>query len=173
MRYFRQPDQYSCGPTAIANALVWGGVEVKLRQMMPLLSFSCQTRDLEFPDDWEANGTLDSNFDRTLRYASKGLFTVRRTSNATANQIKKHLLNGGAIALGYFWKEGSESGEHFVFIPEFKRDHFIFVNDHNCRKGRVSRQRSIEKMKEYLRVCGPNNQRPVVWFLTLKAAKTE
>lgn len=173
MRYFRQPDQYSCGPTAIANALVWGGVDVKIRQLIPLLKFSCQTIDFEFPDNWEANGTMDSHFDRTLRYASKGVLKVRRSQDPTTDAIKEHLLSGGAVALGYYWKEGDQSGEHYVFISEFKKEHFVFINDHDCRKGRTSRHRSIKRVREYLKNRDSENNPAVVWYLTRKAAESE
>lgn len=174
MRYFRQPDQYSCGPTAIANALVWAKVEVKFRPVMPFLQFSCHTRDLEFPNDWDSNGTLNSHFDRTLRYVTKGILDIRRVKNPSVAQMKKHLLLGGAIAFSYHWREkDGQRGDHFVFVPEMKGDDFVVVNDHDLRKGRTSRLRSTKKMREFLKNWGGGDQYATVWLLSRKAAKSE
>lgn len=160
MRYIRQPDSYSCGPTAILNAMKWAGIDAT-SQYLPYLQFSCRTIDLETPADPESHGTLSSDFDRVLRYVGTGAFHVRRKKNPTASEMKRHLEKGNAIALAYYWEDETEKGEHFCFIAGLERGLFVCINDHS--RPDTIRLRHMKTIKSWLT---KHNDCPMAWFLT-------
>lgn len=154
-RYVKQPNQYSCGPTAILNALKWAGLDVTL-QHHPLLEFSCRAED----SDDDEFGILDHDFDRVLRWAGKNVFTVRRSKTPTLEVIREHLKNGGSVCLGYSWTE--ELGGHYAFIAGLDRGLFMVINDHIFDKKR----RTAKTIQKWL--SNKTSDAPIAWFLTRK-----
>lgn len=165
MRYARQPDKYSCGPTAILNAMKWAGLDATSRNHLPYLQFSCRTIDLQHPEDFDSNGTLDSDFDRVLRYVGSGVFRVRRKKFPSAKELKKHLKKGGAVAICYHWEEAGQSGEHFCFLAGFERGFFVVINDHDAPNTETVRLRTFATIRKWLKKRKDN---PSGWFLTME-----
>lgn len=166
MRYVAQPDDYSCGPIAILNALKWAGLDASLRESLPFLQFGCRTIDPETPHDLESNGTTDTDFDRVLRYVLKGKFRVRRKKHPKLSDIENHCMGGGAVALSYYWNEGGEFGDHFCFISGMEKGRFVIANDHHAKTKNAVLIRSAKTLCRWLRVHGDD---PIAWFLTPKA----
>jgi hypothetical protein len=165
MRYLRQPDRYSCGPTAIINAMKWAGLDATSRDYLPYLQFSCRTIDLQNPTDADLNGTMDHDFDRVLRYVGKDVFKIKRRRSPSLPEIIRHLKRGGAVALSYFWQESGQEGLHFCFISGMDRGSFVCVNDHDAPNTATIRKRSRKTLKKWLRKA---HDCPTVWFLSLE-----
>lgn len=162
MRYVKQPDSYSCGPTAILNAMKWAGIDATSRNHLPYLQFSCRTIDLETPDDSENHGTLDSDFDRVLRYVGRGIFRVQKKKRPTVELLRRRLKNGEAIALVYYWEQGAQTGEHFCFIAGLWHGLFVCINDHGAPTIMLRRASTIKEwLKKY-------EDRPTAWFLSME-----
>ena len=163
MRYIRQPDEISCGPTAILNALKWGGMPVT-HDDLPKIQFACKTVNAYDPFDTENAGTYDHDFDRTLRYAGAPLFDVKRKNSFSFKSVKEHLLSGGAVCIGYYWVENGKEGAHFAFIEKIEKGYWVTINDHSSSS---AVKRRVEKtVRKWLtsRKMGC----PSVWFLTRK-----
>lgn len=165
MRYARQPDKYSCGPTAILNALKWAGEDVSTKEHLPFLQFGCRTIDLEHPHDIDLNGTTDDDFDRVLRYVAKGMFRIRKVNHRSVAKMKAHLARGGAICFSYYWAEDGQSGHHFAFIEKLDRGQFVIVNDHNAQNEDTVTIRTSTTLRRWLK---KHKESPCVWFLTLQ-----
>lgn len=163
MRYIRQPDEISCGPTAILNALKWAGLPVT-HDDLPKIQFACKTANAIDPNDTENAGTYDHDFDRTLRYAGAPAFKVKRKSNFSFKSVKDHLLAGGAVCIGYYWEEKGQEGAHFAIIERIEGGYWITVNDH-LSKTAVKRRKEAT-VRKWLTL--KKNGCPSVWFLTLK-----
>lgn len=161
-RYVLQSDRYSCGPIAILNALKWAGQKINKFELLPFLQFACRTIDLEYPEDFDLNGTHDSDFERVLRYTGKGMFFIKRPKILTVKQLKLHLKRGGALAFSYYWKDGADGGEHWAFMPEYKNSSFMIVNDHT---GEVVKARSEKTIRQWFR---KKYSSPTFYLLTLK-----
>lgn len=161
MGYIVQDDDYSCGPTAIINSLVWAGISVS-KEDLDLYRFSCRTIDPEFPKDWDLNGTTDADLDRVLRYAGKGRFRVKRTRRPTVPMLIRHLQKGGAFVLSYFWKEGVQSGHHFAFVSEMNRGCFAVINDH--AKDGIVTLRTQQTLRKWLK---RKDESPICWLIEM------
>lgn len=160
----KQPDSYSCGPTAILNAMKWAGIDAT-GQHLSYIQFSCRTIDLETPSDSTNHGTLTSDFDRVIRYVGSGVYTVKRKSRPTVSELKRHLQRGEAIAFAYHWEEAGQKGEHFCFISGFSKGLFVCINDHNALDGAticLRRAKTIKKWMKRFDDC------PIAWFLTME-----
>jgi hypothetical protein len=162
MRYIKQPDKFSCGPTAILNAMKWAGIDANGRDHIPYLQFACRTYDLE---DMEGQGTFNHDFDRVLRYVGKGSFAVKRKKNPTLSEMRRHLKAGHAIALAYHWEDGGQSGEHFCFIAGLWNGLFICINDHTELSGPTIRLRRPETVRKWLKKY---EDCPTAWFLMIE-----
>lgn len=170
MKYIRQPDKYSCGPTAIVNAMKWAGIDANSRELIPFLQFGCRTIDLENPEDAESNGTTDQDFDRVLRYVAKGHFKIRRRKNPRINEIIKHLKAGKAVVLSYFWGPGSLKYGHFCFLLSVERGRVVTINDHESE---TIRRRTFATIAKWIKNKSWDEKKgedesPYAYFLTLE-----
>jgi hypothetical protein len=166
--YIRQPDEYSCGPTAIYNALLWAGYDSESKVIVPFLQFACQVHD---PEDHRAGGTNDSDFDRVIRYVGHGFFTTKLVRNPTVESIKRHLKKGGSVCLGYYWDETvDQDGEHFCFFAGMSGNNFTVVNDQDSMvcPDKTVRNRTQKTVKGWMKKrfgC------PTAWLLTKKRSE--
>lgn len=165
MKYCRQPDNYSCGPTAIINAMKWAGMDASLKSHLPFLQFGCHTIDLECPDP-ENNGTTDWDFDRVLRYVAKGTFTVNRKKKPSFKELKAHLEKGHAACMSYHWEENNQIGDHFCFIEKLERGLFVCVNDHNAANENTVTYRSDKTIQKWLK---KGDEYPFIWLLRISS----
>jgi hypothetical protein len=143
----------------------WSGIDASSRNHLPFLQFSCRTIDPEFPDDFDANGTTDQDFDRVLRYVGKGNFKVRRKKHPTLAQIRAHLKSGGAVALSYRWRESGQIGDHFCFIAGTSRGSWICINDHYSPDQGTTRLRKPKTVAKWIK---RGKDYPTAWFLSLE-----
>ena len=167
MRYVAQSDDFSCGPVAILNALKWVGSDATIKNYLPFLQFGCRTIDLEDPTNWDDNGTSNQDFDRILRYVGKGKFKIRRTHRPTVPMIRRHLMAGGSVALGYFWRDGTSFGEHFCFLSKMENNQFVTANDHLSTTYNAVCYRLEKTIRRWLK---KSDDSPVAWFLTKESA---
>lgn len=161
MGYIVQDDAYSCGPTAIINALKWAGLDAT-KEDLDLFRFSCRTIDPEFPNDWDSNGTTDADLDRVLRYAGKGKIKVKKIKNPSVPMLIGHLQSKGAVIISYYWKEGAQDGHHFAFISAFKKGLFEVVNDHANKKTIMLRTKAT--LHKWLK---KKDESPICWFIEM------
>jgi len=160
--YVKQPNPYSCGPTAILNALKWAGLDVTLQQF-PLLEYSCRTSGPDGDKEDDEIGILDHDFDRVLRWSGKRIFKkIKRKKYPTFKEIKKHLQKGGSICLGYYWIEGKQSGGHYAFLSGIKNGLIEVINDHSVDdKINLRTDKTIRKWMKSKKIDAP-----IAWFLT-------
>jgi hypothetical protein len=129
-RYARQKkSSFNCGPVAILNCLKWAGAKVNVRQHLPYLEFAVRIHD-----NAEDPGTLDHDFDRVLRYSASKNLSVLRPKRLTLRALEKHLDQGGAVAVGYYFSGG---GGHFTLLVGTKGRGFIAANDTRADKCRT------------------------------------
>jgi len=164
MRYIRQPDEISCGPVAILNALKWAGLSVTSEHDLPKIRFACKTVNQHDPLDTETAGTYDHDFDRTLRYVGAPVFDVKRKNRFSFKSVKEHLLAGGAVCIGYWWQEGTKEGAHFAIIERIEKGLWVTVNDHSSSS--ATKRRKEATVRKWL--ADRKSGCPSVWFLTLK-----
>ena len=117
MRYHKQRDRYTCGPTAIMNAFKWAGH--KPPKLAAVIKASGCVKRL---------GSDHSSFDKALR--DQDIFSVRRVYQPTLGDIKRHINNDGAVILSYAWRYSQFSGRHFALIIKGSRYYpFSTIND--------------------------------------------
>lgn len=132
---------------------------------MPFLQFGCRTIDPQDPDNYDSNGTTNTDFDRVLRYVGRGLLKIRRVKHIRMKTMKAHLAKGGAVALGYHWDDGTESGDHFCIIVGYEDGKFTVVNDHVRDSMRAVTYRTDREVQKWIKVWKDD---PVAWLITRK-----
>ncbi len=110
-RYIKQRDKYRCGPVAILNSLKWAGVAASYSEHTDCLTELAVCGP-------PPRGTCHGTFDRALRVAGKGFYSVRRVFRPYLGEIEDHLRGGGAIVHSYAWKIDKEDrwGRHFQLL---------------------------------------------------------
>lgn len=168
-RYLKQYDNYSCGPTAILNALKWAGVAASYRTHYKRVAKGCKVAEGEYKD----RGTLSSDLDRTVRALGKAHFTVRKVRSCTIQQLDEHLQNGGAAILAHLEEElyaGQKDIEgHFSFWFHSDGKSFTGANDGGPDATIVrTRKEMVSKIRK--RKHG-SDLYPEVWLLTRKRSE--
>lgn len=169
-RYLKQYDDYSCGPTAILNALKWAGRSVAYRTHYKRAAKGCRVTEGDYKD----RGTLSIDFDRTIRMLGKKYFSVRKVRSCTIQQLADHLENGGAAVLAHLEEDlyaGQKSIEgHFSFW--FASDGLTFTGANDGGPGATitrSREEIVRKIRKR-KYAGDNY--PEVWLLTKRDRST-
>lgn len=154
-RFARQPHDYSCGPTAILNAMKWVGIPASLRCDYNTLVDLCEA---------EPNGTAIPAFDRVLRENVESHAFVRRKYRPTLREVEKWIKDPACIVALCYWHDNSyDSDGHYMLMTEVSNDgkEFNCIND-----GKTSMFRDREKIKMYLRNRRrAKNKLPVAWFI--------
>lgn len=159
MDFMAQPDIYTCGPTAIANALIWAGHEVS-KEQFEKLKFSCRTIDPLAPTSYEANGTCDHDLDRVLRWAGRGIYGVKRNRKIDIQSLRKHLRNGGIVCLGYFLEHEEKIDGHYVLLTEVSGSDWTVINDYDGKM-----KRKTQTIKKWLN-SSTEDHGVVTWLIT-------
>ncbi len=162
-RYIKQRDKFRCGPVAVMNALKWAGEDVSYVADRDRLDKLCNCGP-------PPSGTNHPGFDRALRAAGKGIYSVRKVRYPTLREIEEHLQNGHAVVFNYYWRDEEEgtSARHFEFLvgvsPSGKS--IYVVNGSNCwtTLHRVTRERFKKEELRFQRV----DPRYTAWFLKKK-----
>jgi hypothetical protein len=165
-RYLKQYDDYSCGPTAILNALKWAGASVSYRSHYKRVAKYCKVAEGDLKD----RGTLSPDLDRTLRTLGRRYLTVRKVRSCTIQQLADHLQNGGAAILAHVEGEGTlyagqdEAEGHFSFWFDSDGLTFTGANDGGDSATIVrSRKEMIHKIKKRKHAGA---MYPEVWLLS-------
>lgn len=145
VRYVKQRDASSCGPVAIINIFKWMNCPITydfIHVARQLCNWN-NARD-------ECGGTTDYNIEKAMRVLR---IKKKRKISPTIEEINKHLDNGGAILIGYWFpvKENNtlvkNEGHYTLCIGRTKKQ-YIMVNDNNKTIARKKAQ-TIEKMLKY------------------------
>ncbi len=124
-RYYKQRDQFRCGPIAIYNALKWeGGFKgLTAKKAMPRLDALCDCDRITL-------GTYHGPFESTLRRTARDFYDVRRVYTPKLHEIEEHLRAGGAIILNYQHIRKGEVARHYVLVTDMSPggEYFGVVN---------------------------------------------
>jgi len=136
VRYAQQNDNYSCGPTAVINALKHFGLPCSYREEKNHVSYLC---GCEPP-----HGTGLHGLDRGLRAIGAGVFDVLYKRKLSIKQMETHLKNGGAIVIRFYWETDSA---HYALITKCSKNgkYFYLVNSY---RGTAVRRFSRERFKK-------------------------
>jgi len=163
--YCTQHDYYSCGPTAILNALKWVGV--RDATMKKSHRFLC---DFCFTSTGEGGGTFPQEIDRVLRIlAGTHPFSVLRLKNMGIKSVTQHLMHPDkSLIINYY--------RHYSFWPTTDGKWYFGVNDHRAHgnDSKMIRVAAVTR-KHFRRYClrksypdwRPNHYHyPQIWVIT-------
>ena len=170
MRFIKQPTNYSCGPTALYNLLIWANQHRKELTFRKIH----QMCDCQLP-----NGTQFNKFNQTLNEICR-LANIKLNNfivNPLISQITNQIDNGGVVLLEFHWENKGENGEHYVLLLDRNSEGINMVNsDGSNSKQPVVEFVSNRKIKTMLMPYeyAPNtkysdpfdNIYPKVWFLS-------
>jgi len=144
-RYAKQLDRYSCGPTAIANMLKWGGVRLNYKRDRKRLIADCGSSFLR--------GTSSKMFNSVLRFYGNMLgVSVRRKYRPKLADIDRHLSQGGIVIVNYEHRKG----RHYAVITEGDGRTYNTVNAYRVRKAvHTITRRMLKREMLYYRTSFP------------------
>lgn len=154
-RFTKQHDRYSCGPTAIANALKWAGQRFSYRDNKKDI---CDTVACINPA-----GMRPSKIVHGLKRHSKKPLGVSRRNQFSLQEVDKHLLSDkGAIILRYYWPDLEQTG-HYIFISELNTRLFggMYYVTNLWSDGPAGRYITRNTLKWLMR----KRQHAICWFL--------
>jgi len=162
IRYTKQRDRHSCGPTAILNAMKWSGAKLSYRSYIDKLSWLCRR--------YNRKGIGNSEIDSALRFAGnlrRCDFAVRSVRRPTLAQIEEHLLGQGAVVLTYLWKGDNKAGRHVALVTGISscRNVFWVVNGYRG-KGPANWPTMRTEFKNHQLRFQRTDPRCQAWFLT-------
>jgi hypothetical protein len=161
VRYAAQPYKYSCGPTAIINAVKWTGARFTLRQNHTFISRLCEST-YEF-------GTVEHLFERALRKIISPAAGVWRRPRPSAKEIIRHVSRpDGAVVLLYWHRKMLSETEfviegHYILVVDAWNDHALLVNDDGPVAQSPVTFEEFKRRAEFLRSSVA--ERPIAWFL--------
>ncbi len=150
IRYTKQRDRLSCGPTAILNALKWAGTGATYKEEGRQLIKDCRIHSKDC-DLFGIRGVIPFTLDAILerKWICKHLHVKYCWSGPTIELLNNHLLSGGAAIIRYWLKHhfpligpsaiskdmewthhyAQTSCGHYVFCPGFCGKKYIIIND--------------------------------------------
>lgn len=133
-RYARQRDTFSCGPTAIVNAIKWAGYSCPAREFKKIFKKRTGCTRLRGTDPWILEQTLKRVPELSIQY-------VLNVPNL--RDIDEELKKGRSVLLRYFHSHGG----HYTLIVGRTKKFYVVVND--SPKKAIS-YRSRKKMKKLI-----------------------
>ena len=122
VRYVRQSDKYSCGPTAIINAIKWAGYSYPSRDNLMFVARACSS-SYEF-------GTEEADLERVLRQLTCGFLRVRKRCRPTIDELARHVAKPDCAAIVLYYHSSDPSGPgHYTLMTDADAGHVILVND--------------------------------------------
>ena len=120
--YLKQPDIYSCGPTAICNALIWGGFSVD-KSVYDQVVDLCNV----FPiyEDRKFYGTYRQAFDHALSKTLKEKLKILKRRDMDYEDVIKILDSGKSIIILYAWDTEESYGAHYCFMYKEKKQYKV------------------------------------------------
>jgi len=121
MNYTTQIDDFSCGPTAIYNALVWSRAAHRpsRRQLFQYCQCEPQFGTLCKPLT-ETLDTVCADPRNTLCLKKTDSQVYWQGTQVTFKLIKDALLSGEAVLLDFHWELDGEADEHYVLLVDIK-----------------------------------------------------
>lgn len=162
-RYYKQRDQFRCGPLSVFNALKWAGDcdGLSVKKAMPRLAALCNCDRL-------TKGTHPELLGETLRSYGRGVFRVRWVLTPTLKEIEEHLRDGGAIIINFRWREMRKrkmvDARHYVLVTDISSSGEVF-GVVNYRKTQPVYQR-IHRHSFKKRILRFRQPPFAAWFLT-------
>jgi len=137
-RYFKQKDDYGCGPMALLNVRLWAGQPVTYKQNYEECKKACKTTE---------DGTHRSNFNRALKRFASESYTISNQSSLNMADLINHIkLDGIAVLLHYF---PSAWFSHFCLVIGRKDNgDWILINDDKQKLRFIV---SHSEMKKYMK----------------------
>jgi hypothetical protein len=126
VRYTRQYDKYTCGPTLVLNVMKWAGIQAT-RKDLKILKRACEAVPL--------SGTTRSRLEHVLRRTLVGKAHYNKVKKPDLATIRNHLNRGGVVGLQYLFKRTDRRGRdywngHYNLVVHCTRsENFIVVND--------------------------------------------
>src|SRR3989338_743600 len=158
VRYAQQPDEDSCGPTVILNALKWAGVRCTVRK-----DFERIAQKSEYSKE---GGLPEKKLARALTSFGDTFFTVRQRRWRGIAEVKRHLENPKCAVVTYYTHE---KGAHVTLVIGVSktRKAFLCANYHNVYKTALAwvPQHEFAKYHSKKKTAGVLLF-PAVWFLT-------
>ena len=123
-RYVQQPNNYSCGPVAIYNALIAIGKPPRsIRQIY---------KDCDPHPDY---GTLFTNMHNTILKHLPNDVECEYIQQPEYTKIKSHMEDGGVVIICEHWETTPiVTGEHYYTIIGMQGENFLVTNSDDCRK---------------------------------------
>lgn len=130
-RYAKQIDHFSCGPTAVINAIKWTGAPVSYRTMRKTVIEACQT---------QKDGTDPFELDRGVQEIFPSYGIIYRHLRGSCRGFPRHVRRGGAVIIRFKWPRHDVG--HYVLITNVTRHFADVVNLYPVgpAKQRISRK---------------------------------
>lgn len=142
-RYLKQRDYYSCGPTAVINAVKWQGEWATWDDCVWLYRLIAKCT--------HPYGCCPEHLNKLIRHEFGRKASVLK-GKPTMKYMDWWLDQGNSIILRYFWHDHKENERvgHYIFIPSRTEKYYNVVND-GFRRPTLTR-RSRKTMNNYLRM---------------------
>ncbi len=168
-RFIRQPNSYSCGPTAILNSAKWCGLSFTTQKHLKVITALCETST--------DTGTEEPQFERTLRAVTRGFLRVNRRDCPTLAGIKSYLNREDRALVFLYWRKGHGfnrrrrdlvDGHYTLVLPSSDKS-VVCVNDSRTKTLITI---SYVELKKRLRFMNNGSaEAPRVWFLQKRKVK--
>jgi len=136
IRYTKQNDKYSCGPTAIINVLKWAGYSVPYREYKKEFNNRCSCGPRTGTAPWH----LDFALNNTKEVAVK-----RMMNNPTLSDLNFQLRKDRAVIIRF----GHPGGGHYALCIKETNKFYLTVN--YFKNGKAVRYVSKRKMRNDLK----------------------
>ena len=149
-RYIIQKNPVDCAPTAVLNAALWAGKKI---------SFKNDYERLFRESNCNWYGTKYKDIDSTLRRELQGYCDVHKPINPSLFAIAKHIENGGAAIISYYYKHRNKEHCHIALFSNINKTKWT---GHN-----VSRTpKEILSFKKIIKMFYGGHGKARVWLLS-------
>ena len=157
-RFAKQPHYYSCGPTAILNAMKWVGYPAAIKYEYADLVDICNA---------DPNGTNIPVFDRVLREHVGRSAWIKRRYRPKFSDVERWIKDPIQIVILCYWHTSSDySDGHYMILTEGILDGAFF---HVVNDGLSVMLRDRERIKRYVRNRSRASWKlPIAWFIRAK-----
>jgi hypothetical protein len=156
-RYIIQKTPVDCAPTAILNAGKWAGKKVSYKK-----DYKRIVRDAN--NQWY--GTTYKDIDRTLRKELKNLCLVRKVRNPDVLETAKHLEEGNAALISYYFKYRGKQECHIALFSGVDGTKWI---GHNVTRKHVEKIPFNKAFNMFYNPYGESR----VWLLSKKPSNRD
>lgn len=160
--FFRQKDEFSCGPIAILNAVRWASRRKRIDKLRILVNAVCQC----FTD-----GTPHTIFNVLLRQIGRitNLYKVVKFSKKNSVNIQaidSHIHRGGCIVVSSYVDYGCSKDGHYYLVTAIsgkRKPRYLAIN---YEDGRIATWITRKHLLKNLERVDKSVDWPAVWFLS-------